>query len=69
MTKEEKAAWDHLRERKQECDREIAELEDLLKKNHNGRTRQLILDNIEHEKKLKRIEAARTCMASGVAEE
>ena len=32
MTKEEKAAWDHLRERKQECDREIAELEDLLKR-------------------------------------
>jgi hypothetical protein len=55
MTKEEKAAWDHLRERKQECDREIAELEDLLKKNRKGRTRQLILDDIKYEKKLRRM--------------
>jgi hypothetical protein len=55
MTKEEKAAWDHLRERKQECDREIAELEDLLKQKRNAPSRQLILDNIEHEKKLKRM--------------
>jgi Family of unknown function (DUF5681) len=53
MTKEEKAAWDHLRERKQECDREIAELEDLLKKKRKGPTRQFILSEIEHEKKLR----------------
>jgi hypothetical protein len=55
MTKEEKAAWDHLRERKQECDREIAELEDLLRKKRNGATRQLILDDIKYGKKLRRM--------------
>jgi hypothetical protein len=53
MTKEEKAAWDHLSERKQECDREIAELEDLLRKKRKGPTRQIVLDEIEHEKKLR----------------
>jgi hypothetical protein len=53
MTKEEKAAWDELRERKQECDREIAELEDLLRKKRKGPTRQIVLDEIEHEKKLR----------------
>jgi hypothetical protein len=53
MTKEEKAAWDHLSERKHECDREIAELEDLLRKKRKGPTRQIVLDEIEHEKKLR----------------
>jgi hypothetical protein len=55
MTKEEKAAWDQLRERKQQCDLEIAELEDLLRKKRSGTTRQPIHDEIEHLKELRRM--------------
>lgn len=53
MTKEEKVVWDQPRERKHDCDREIAELEDLLRKKPNWSGRQLIVDQIEHEKKLR----------------
>jgi hypothetical protein len=53
MTKEDKVVWDQLRARKEACDLEIAELEKLLRKKSNFSFRQVILDEIEREKKLR----------------
>jgi len=53
MTKEDKVVWDQLRERKQECDREVGELEELLRIQPNHPHRQLLLDDIEHERKIR----------------
>jgi hypothetical protein len=53
MTKEDKVIWDRLRERKRECDREIAELEEMLQKDPDCSYRQVVLDDIEHAKKLR----------------
>ena len=53
MTKEDKVIWDRLRDRKHECDREIAELEELLKDEPDHEHRRFILDDIEHERELR----------------
>ena len=53
ITKEEKVVWDRLRERKQECDRVITELKDSLRRRPNSPTRKVMIEEIEHEKKLR----------------
>jgi hypothetical protein len=53
MTKEEKVKWDSLCARKAECDREIAELEVMLEDKSSAPYRQHILDDLEHEKKIR----------------
>jgi hypothetical protein len=53
MTKEDKVLWDTLRDRKHECDREIARLEKLLRKRSDGPHRELALDELKQEKKLR----------------
>jgi hypothetical protein len=53
MTKEDKVVWDQLRERKQECDRAIGEMTESLGRELEASSRQVMLDDIEHEKKLR----------------
>lgn len=53
MTKEEKVIWDRWRERKKECDLEIAELKSLIRKAPEGPYRQVLLQELEREKKIK----------------
>lgn len=53
MTKEEKVKFDRLRDRKDECDREIAELEKLLQEEPDCSYRKQVLKDIEFEKKLR----------------
>jgi hypothetical protein len=55
MTKEEKAQWDTFRERKVECDHTIAELETELDGATDPKYRQVLLDEIAHERKIKTI--------------
>ncbi len=55
MTKEEKVVWDRFRERKKECDETIAELEDLLRKEPDYPYRDAVLEDIEHEKRIRAI--------------
>ncbi len=53
MTKEDKAEWDRLYDRVEESDREIAELTASLKNPKNRRFREIIEDDIAHEKKIR----------------
>jgi hypothetical protein len=53
MTKEEKAAWDWMRARLDECDRGIEELTAMLKDPTNEPTRQRIEDDITRKKSLR----------------
>ena len=53
MTKEDKARWDMLRARKTESDHEIAELEKLLRDEPDYPYREQVLQDIEHEKKIR----------------
>jgi len=53
MTKEDKVVWDRLRQRKHQCDQEICHLEELLRKEPDCSYRQIVLDEIDHEKRLK----------------
>jgi hypothetical protein len=55
MTKEEKVEWDRMYARVEECDREIAEMTASLKLRKNKRYRQLIEDDIAHEKRIRQI--------------
>jgi hypothetical protein len=54
MTKEEKAQWDYLRERKAECDREIAELGELFSKTRSPARRKVLSTEIDHERNLRK---------------
>lgn len=53
MTKEEKVLWDEFRERKKECDRSIVEMEGMLEQEPDYPHRQFVLDDIEHEKRIR----------------
>jgi hypothetical protein len=53
MTKEDKATWDRLSERKKECDTEIAELEKILREEPDCPHRQEILADIDRAKKVR----------------
>lgn len=53
-TKQEKAVWDRLRERKKECDLAIADYRALLKEEPDPALREIILRDIEFEQNLKR---------------
>lgn len=53
MTKEEKATWDMFRERKAECDRCIAEMEQLLEDEPDYPHKEAVLRDIEHEKTIR----------------
>lgn len=53
MTKEDKALWDKFRERKRECDRSIVEMEGMLEREPDYPHRQFVLDDIEHEKRIR----------------
>ena len=55
MTKEEKVVWDQFRQRKEECDQTIAELEALLQQDPSPPQRNAVLDEIEHERKIRAI--------------
>jgi hypothetical protein len=55
MTKEEKVEWDEWRARKAECDRSIAELEQMLTAEPNAKSRALIMADIAHEKQIREI--------------
>src|SRR3954452_3332397 len=55
MDAEEKARWEQLRERKAECDRSIAEDEQFLRDNPDCEYKRSLLDNIEHEKRIRAI--------------
>ncbi len=55
MTREEKVVWDGFRERKRECDRSITELEALIAEETNESYRAFMLDDIEHEKRIRAI--------------
>jgi hypothetical protein len=55
MTKEEKVTWDRFRERKQECDRAIAELEELLRSDPDSSHRTFILQDLEHERYIREL--------------
>lgn len=52
MTKEDKARWDALRQRKADCQTEILELEKILQDNPQYPHRAQVQKDIEHEKKL-----------------
>ena len=52
ITPEEKAIWDWCRDHKSECDRKIAELEDLLEEDPDN---QLIRDDLAHQRYKRRI--------------
>lgn len=53
MTKEDKVRWDMLRARKTESDHEIAVLEKLLRDDPDYPYREQVLQDIEHEKKIR----------------
>ena len=53
MTKEEKVVWDRFRKRKADCDEAIAELKDLLNGETDQGIRNVIIDEIEREKRLR----------------
>ncbi len=53
MTKEEKVVWDQLRRRKHACDSQIADFQTMLEGEPDPRMRQIILDDIEQEKRLR----------------
>jgi len=55
MTKEEKTLWDQVYDRKAECDRTIAENEQLLRDNPKHKHRKTLLEDIEHERELRKI--------------
>ena len=55
MTKEEKVVWDKFRARKDECEQTIAELEDTLRRRPRHPRREIMLDEIEREKKIRAI--------------
>jgi hypothetical protein len=55
MTREEKIAWDRVRERKEECDRTIAELEEVLAKQPDHPHRGAISEELEYEGKIRAI--------------
>jgi len=54
MTKEEKVVWDKLRARKAECDRSITEDEKLLRDDPDYEHKEMVLENIEFEHKIRR---------------
>jgi hypothetical protein len=54
-TKEEKATWDRLRKRKAECDRGIAELEQLIADDPDYKHKDLVLREIEFEHQIRDI--------------
>ena len=54
-TKEEKVAWDRLRARVEECDREIEDLTAMLQNPKNKRLRHLIKDDITHQGRIRDI--------------
>ena len=53
MTKEDKARWDRWRQRKEDTEAEIAELNDLLAANPNHPQRDQILQELDHQRRLK----------------
>ena len=53
MTKEDRKRWDKFRERKAECDMSIAENEQFLRDNPDCEYKQVVIDDIEHERKIK----------------
>ena len=55
MTKEEKVEWDKMYARVEECDLEIEELTAMLKDRKNKRFRELIENDIAHEKRIRAI--------------
>jgi len=55
MTKEEKVVWDKFRARKIECDESIAEMEELLAKEPDYPYRKQVLEDLEHERKIRAI--------------
>ena len=55
MTKEDKAEWDRMWDRVEECDRSIRELTEELKPRRNKQIRKFIEDDIAHEKQLREI--------------
>ena len=54
-TKEEKATWDRLRKRKADCDRAIAELEQLIADDPDYEHKELVLRDIEFEHQIRDI--------------
>ena len=57
FTKEEKVVWDEFHAKTQDCDREIAYLEDLLKTEPDHPHRDILLNDLNHEKRLRAIVA------------
>ena len=55
MTKEEKKRWDEFRERKDECDSSIVENEQLLHDNPDYEYKQSVIEDLEHERKIRAI--------------
>jgi hypothetical protein len=55
MTKEEQKIWEEARARKAECDRSIAEDEQLLRDQPDYPYKKQVLDDIEHEKRIRAI--------------
>lgn len=55
FTKEEKVVWDRWREKKTECDEEIAHYQDLLEQNPDDPCMEFYLDEIAHQKRLRKI--------------
>ena len=55
LTKEQKASWDKLRQRKADCDTAIAANQAELRRRPNHPHKQFLLDDIKHEKKIKSI--------------
>jgi hypothetical protein len=55
MTKEEQVVWDKFRERKKDCDDTIAELEKLLKDEPDYPYRKQVLEDLDHERKIRAI--------------
>ena len=54
MTNEEKSYWEQLRARKKESDEEIAELERILREEPDYPHRDMVLEELEHERKILR---------------
>ena len=55
MTKEDKAEWDRIWDRVEECDRSIRELTEDLKQRRNKQIRKFMEDDIAHEKRIREI--------------
>ena len=55
MTKEEKVKWDEWRARKEECDENIAELEQMLRDEPDAPHRGFIQEEIDHERRIRGI--------------